>query len=127
MIAHVFLAMNESVEFYWLPHCTTCQRAAQYLEERGIAIENRRDLKAQPLDRAEVERLAQLVGGPQQLFSKRARRYRAMGLDKRELSDEEMLRLMTEEYTFIKRPVLVVGDRAVAGFTPKAYDALINR
>ncbi len=119
--------MKDSVEFYWLPHCTTCQRAARYLEERGIDIENRRDLKAQPLSRAEVERLARLVGGPRQLFSKRARAFRAMGLDKRELSDAEMIRLMTEQYTFIKRPVLVIGDRAVAGFAPKAYDTLISR
>jgi arsenate reductase len=118
--------MGERIEFYWLPHCTTCQKAARFLEERGIALEQRRDLKMEPLTRAEVERLARLVGGARELFSKRARKYRALGLDKRELSDDEMLRLMEEEYTFIKRPVLIIGERAIAGFTPKAYERFLQ-
>ena len=38
-----------------------------------------------------------------------------------------MLRLMAEEYTFIKRPVLIIGERAIAGFTPKAYERFLQR
>ena len=34
----------------------------------------------------------------------------------------DMLDLMTEEYTFIKRPVLVRGEQALAGFTPNSYE-----
>ena len=70
--------------------------------------------------------LAELVGGAGELFSRRARKYRAQGLHERELSDDDMLDLMTAEYTFIKRPVLVSGTRAVAGFTPKTYDRLLD-
>ncbi len=114
--------MPEKIELYWLPYCTTCQKADAYLQERGRTPSAYRDVKAEPLSRAEVARLAELVGGAGELFSRRARKYRSMGLHERELTNDQMLDLMTEEYTFIKRPVLVVaGERATAGFTPKTY------
>jgi arsenate reductase len=50
-----------------------------------------------------------------------------MGLHERELSHDEMLDLMADEYTFIKRPVLVLGEQAVAGFSPKAYDQFLGK
>jgi arsenate reductase len=49
-----------------------------------------------------------------------------MGLHEREVSQDEMLRLMEEEYTFITRPVVVSGDRATAGFSAKRLDALVG-
>ena len=115
-----------SVEVYWLPHCTTCQKASAYLHEKGVTIESFRDLKAQPLEEAEVRDLARKVGGVETLFSKRAMKYRAMGLHERELSEDEMVRLMAEEYTFVTRPVIVRGDRATAGFSAKRVDALVG-
>ena len=114
------------VDVYWLPSCTTCQRALQYLRDRGVTVRSLRDLKAQPLEAAEVEDLARKVGGVETLFSKRAMKYRAMGLHERELSDDEMVRLMADEYTFVTRPVIVAGDRATAGFSAKRIDALVG-
>src|SRR3954471_10739371 len=113
--------------FYWMPNCSTCQKADAYLRENDRAIADYRDLKAEPLNREEVEQLANAVGGLGELFSRRARKYRSMGLHERELSHEEMLDLMAEEYTFIKRPVLVQGERAVAGFSPRTYDLFLGK
>jgi arsenate reductase (glutaredoxin) len=115
-----------SVEVYGLPYCTTCQKALNYLEEKGVAIREFRDLKTEPLSRAEVEELARKVGGAEALFSKRAMKYRAMGLHEQQLSEDDLLRLMTEEYTFVTRPVIVRGDRATAGFSAKRVDALVG-
>jgi arsenate reductase len=115
------------ITFYWLPNCLTCQKASAYLNEAGEAVSSYRDLKAEPLSREEVEGLADLVGSASALFSRRARKYRTMGLDERELTTDEMLRLMTEEYTFIKRPVLVRDNRGIAGFTPKSYDRFFGK
>jgi arsenate reductase len=86
-----------------------------------------RDLKAQRLERAEVEDLARKVGGAEKLFSKRAMKYRPMGLHEQELSEDDLLRLMAEEYTSITRPVIVRGGRATAGFSAKRVDALIDK
>ena len=112
------------VTVYGLPHCSTCQKAVAYLEGRGVAVDRFHDLKTDRLSAAEVRDLAERVGGVDRLFSRRAMKYRAMGLHEREVSEEEMLRLMAEEYTFITRPVVVAGDRATAGFSAKRLDAL---
>jgi arsenate reductase len=91
-----------------------------------VPIRGFRDLKAQPLERAEVEDLARKVGGAEALFSKRAMKYRKMGLHEQTLSDDDLLRLMAEEYTFITRPVIVRDDRATAGFSARRVDALVG-
>jgi arsenate reductase len=114
------------VTVYGLPHCSTCQKAVAYLEGKGVRVERFHDLKADPLPEAEVRRLAERVGGVEKLFSRRARKYRALGLHERELSEEEMLRLMAEEYTFITRPVVVADGGAVAGFAPRRLDELVG-
>lgn len=111
---------------YGLPHCSTCQKAVAYLEGKGARVERFHDLKAQPLSAAEVRELASRVGGVEKLFSRRALKYRALGLHERELSEEEMLRLMAEEYTFVTRPVVVAEGAAVAGFAPRRLDELLR-
>ncbi|HZG43783.1 MAG TPA: ArsC/Spx/MgsR family protein [Longimicrobium sp.] len=115
-----------NVEVYGLPYCTTCQRAMQYLQERGVTIQNFRDVKTQPLTRAEVEDLARKVGSADKLFSRRAMKYRQMGLHEQQLSEDDLFRLMTEEYTFVTRPVIVRGDRATAGFSAKRVEELVG-
>lgn len=115
----------EGVDVYWLPHCTTCQKAVKYLQDRGVTIRSIRDVKTQPLSRAEVDELARKVGGAEKLFSRRAMKYRKMGLHEQQLSENDLLRHMAEEYTFIARPVIVRGDRATAGFSAKRVDELL--
>lgn len=88
-----------------------------YLEGKGVPIRSYRNLKEEPLSQAEVRSLAEKVGGVDKLFSKRAMKYKSMGLREREVSEDEMVKLMSEEYTFVTRPVIVRGDRATAGFS----------
>jgi arsenate reductase len=114
------------VTVYGLPHCTTCQKAVAYLEGKGVEVERFHDLKTDRLAEVQVRDLAQRVGGVDKLFSRRAMKYRQMGLHEREVPEDEMLRLMVEEYTFVTRPVIVSGDRATAGFSAKRIDALVG-
>lgn len=119
------MSRGPSVRVVGLPHCTTCQKAVAWLEERGAEVESFRNLKERPLSEDEVRELAERVGGVEALFSKRARKYRSMGLHERELPEDEMVRLMAEEYTFVTRPVVVRGDRATAGFSKKRLEGLL--
>ncbi len=92
------------------------------MERHRVSITKLRDLKEEPLSREEVENLAEMLGGAENLFSKRAVKYREMKLSERELSEEEMLDLMTAEYTFLKRPILVKDGKAIAGYFEKMFD-----
>jgi arsenate reductase (glutaredoxin) len=114
-------------KFYWLPNCSTCVKAKKFLDANNIEINELRDIKADKLSRAEVENLVELIGGADKLFSRRAIKYRELGLNKREVSTKEMLDLMTDEYTFIKRPVLVIDGKAIAGFSEKSYAEFLQK
>lgn len=116
----------QNVTFYWLPTCSTCQKAKGYLERHGLRDFELRDIKENPLSRAEVEELAKLVGGAGELFSRRAVKYRELKLNERELSDDEMLDLMAQEYTFLKRPVLVHKGKAIAGFFERFWNQFLE-
>ena len=106
--------------------CTTCQKAVAHPQERGVSIRSYRNLKEEPLSEDEVRALAAKVGGVEKLFSRRAMKYRQMGLHEQRLSEDDLVRLMAEEYTFVTRPVIVRGDRATAGFSAKRVDELIH-
>jgi arsenate reductase len=116
----------QKVKLFGLPHCSTCQKAVAYLEEIGVEIENFHDVKENQLSKREVQKLVKFVGGAENLFSKRAMKYRSMGLNEMELSDTQLVDYMVEEYTFIRRPVLVYGKKALAGFSKKKYDELFK-
>ncbi len=116
----------KDVTFYWLPDCTTCQKAKRRLERHRVSVTKFRDLKDESLLRAEVEELAKMLGGADELFSRRAVKYREMKLNDRELSEEEMIDLMADEYTFLKRPILVINDKATAGYFEKFFDIFLN-
>lgn len=115
------------VKLYWLPHCSTCKKAKEFIEKKGIEINEFCDIKENRLSRKEVEKLVELVGGAENLFSRRAIKYREMGFHEKEVFSVEMLDLMTAEYTFIKRPVLVVGEKATAGFSEKIYNEILGK
>jgi len=118
--------MNE-IYFYGLPDCTTCQKALRRLDYHQVPIAKKRNIKEEPLVREEVERLAQMLGGAENLFSRRSVKYRELGLKDKEISEAEMLDLMASEYTFLKRPILVVDNKAIAGFFEKEYDEFLKR
>lgn len=114
------------VKLFGLPHCSTCQKAVAYLEDLGVEVENFHDVKEDQLPKKEIEKLVKLVGGAEKLFSKRAMKYRSMGLNEMDLSENDLLKHMVDEYTFIRRPVLVYGDQALAGFSKKKYDEMFK-
>lgn len=111
------------VYFYGLPNCTTCQKALRRLDYHRVADIQKRNIRDEPLTRGEIEKLAAMLGGAENLFSRRSTKYRELGLKDKTLSAAEMLDLMESEYTFLKRPILVADDTAIAGFFEKEYDS----
>ncbi len=115
------------INFYGLPDCTTCKKALRRLDYHRVTNVKKRNIKEEPLIRAEVEKLATLLGGAENLFSRRSIKYRELGLRDKTLSKAEMLDLMVSDYTFLKRPILTAGGDAIAGFFEKEYDEFFKR
>jgi len=77
------------------------------------------DIKSEKMTPAQVDQMIEMAGSALALFSKRAMKYRAMGLHEKELSDAEMRQLIIDEYTFLKRPVLILNDQIFVGNAKK--------
>lgn len=117
--------MTEPITLYQLTHCSTCQRTAAELASRGARFESR-DIRKHPLSRTEVSNLARLAGGADKLFSRRALAYRRRNLHERSLAPEEMIDLMVEDDTFIRRPVILQGERVLPGCTARQLDGFLQ-
>ena len=115
----------KDVTSYWLPNCSTCQKALRWLERRGVTITAYRDIKQDPLSPVEIVRMAARLGGTVELFSKRAVKYREMKLNERKLTDDEMIELMESDYTFLKRPIIQIGEKAIAGFFEMSFERFL--
>ncbi len=117
----------KNVTFYWSENCSTCQKAKRFVERHGIKNYELRDIKENPLSPVEIVRLVEMLGGAEELFSRRAVKYREMKLNERKLSETEMIDLMNEDYTFLKRPILVIGDKAIAGYFERFFQDFIYK
>ena len=94
------------------------------LSRRGVKFTTR-DLFKEPLTADEIRRLAKLApGGVRGLLSIRSPQVKALGLDRREVSDAELVALMVKEPRLLRRPLLHDGRRLVVGFAKDAYNAI---
>jgi len=98
---------------YFLKTCNTCQRILNELQLPD-SFEHR-EIKSNPISEAELEKLKNLAGSYEALFSKRAQLYKQRNLKEKNLSEEDIKNLILEHYTFIKRPVILVNDQIFIG------------
>jgi len=104
---------------YYLSTCDTCKRILAQWNTKGCS---KQDIKTQPLTPAQVDHMIALAGSAEALFSKRARKYKELGLKDKNLSNAEMRNLILDEYTFLKRPVLVIDSNIFIGNSQKVVD-----
>jgi len=83
-----------------------------------------REIKTAPMTNGEVEAMQAFAGSYEALFSKRAQKYKSMGLKEKNLSEEDMKALIVDEYTFLKRPVLLMEDQVVVGNSKASVEAM---
>ena len=77
------------------------------------------DIKTEPITPAQLDNMITIAGSADALFSNRARKYKELGLKNRKLSDSEIRQLILSEYTFLKRPVLLLDGQIFIGNSPK--------
>lgn len=85
---------------------------------------NEREMFKDPLNREEIEGLLKLIP-MDQLFSRKSRRVKALGLDVDALTDAEKLDLMTREPALLRRPIVIAGRSSVVGFDAEKLAGLI--
>ncbi|MDP6909717.1 MAG: ArsC/Spx/MgsR family protein, partial [Flavobacteriales bacterium] len=107
---------------YHLSSCDTCQRIIKELElaENGFEFQ---DVKIENISAEQLDAVKEKVGSYEAIFSRRAIKFRSMGLNEMNLSENEYRNYILEEYTFLKRPVIWMGDEVFVGNAKKTIEA----
>jgi arsenate reductase len=110
-------------KIYHLSSCSTCQRILKetQADKKGVVLQ---DIKGEKITAAQLDEMKGKAGSYAALFSRRAIKYKEMGLKDQQLSEADYRRLILEEYTFLKRPVALVGGRIFIGSEKKAIEGL---
>ncbi len=108
-------------KIYYLKTCDTCKRILKQISLEGFELQ---EIKTQPITVKQLEKLFTLSESYEALFSKRSKKYAAMDLKTQILTEKDYKQLILEEYTFLKRPVIIVEDNIFIGNAKKTVDAL---
>lgn len=108
-------------KIYHLSTCDTCKRILSELEPPSNF--QLQDIKSNPISEDDLEQLKTMTGNYEDLLNRRARLYQDRDLKNKELSEDDYRALLLEHYTFLKRPVIVIGDELYAGNGKKTVEA----
>jgi arsenate reductase len=110
-------------KMYHLANCTTCQAIIKEtkLDSKGFAFQ---DIKTEKITAEQLDKMKSMAGSYEALFSRRALKYKEMGLKDKKLSEEDYRQLILGEYTFLKRPVTINGNKIFVGNDKKTVEAL---
>ncbi|HJQ26513.1 MAG TPA: arsenate reductase (glutaredoxin) [Blastocatellia bacterium] len=117
--------MSEKIKVYQKPTCTKCRQTLARLNECGVEFEAV-NYYEMPLTEAELRKLVEKLGiPPRELLRKGEAIYRELELGKREVSDDELIRLMVKHPDLMQRPIVVRGDKAVLARPVENLDQLL--
>ncbi len=103
-----------------LSTCKTCQRILDEVSWKD-EVQN---IKEKNIDAKSLDKFAKKLGSYEALFSRRAMKFRSLGLNEKKLTEKDYRKFILEEYTFLKRPVFQVGDEVFAGNAKKTVEGI---
>lgn len=109
--------------FVCYPKCSTCQKARDWLDERGLSYDFR-DIKLQNPTRAELADWYRKSGLPlKRFFNTSGLVYKALELTAKlpAMSEDEQLDVLATDGMLVKRPLLIDGDTVLVGFKEKEW------
>lgn len=108
---------------YYLSTCSTCQKILRQLPMDKLELQ---DIKNEPITEDQLNEMQKLAGSCEALFSRRSMQYRPRGLHEKNLTESDYKSLILEEYTFLKRPVIIYGDEIFVGNAKKEVEAAVS-
>ena len=107
---------------YYLKTCNTCMRILKELNLPEDFI--LQDIKEDAITVKQLDEMHALAGSYEALFSKRAKLYKEMDLKHQTLEERDYKQYILEHYTFLKRPVFIVGDQIFIGNAKKSVEGV---
>ncbi len=98
---------------YQKPTCTTCRQVHAALKEAGVDFDAV-DYYTDPIPNAKLKDLLRKMGlKAADLLRTKEPIYKTLKIGERDLSEDEIVRLMVEHPDLIQRPIVEKGSRAI--------------
>jgi len=111
---------------YYLSTCSTSKRIIKELELKEAGFEFQ-DIKFETITGSQLDTMHLMSGSYENLFSKIARKYKELDLKNKVLSEADYRNYILNEYTFLKRPVIIINDSIFIGSSKKVVAEVANK
>lgn len=110
---------------FGIPNCDTVKKARRWLEQNQVEYVFH-DFRQDGIDTALLERWFKKVDWTR-ILNQRSRTWRELSdSDKTNLSPDKAIRIMLQNPSIIKRPVLATGNKLAIGFDENEYRKLLT-
>ena len=112
----------KKIIFYSYLKCSTCRKAAKWLESKNFEFQLIDILKEPPLVNYLNLALEQYSDDKKRIFNTRGKAFKTLNLDIDSFSKEEIIQLLLSDGKLIKRPFLIYeGKKVILGFKEIEY------
>ena len=113
--------------FIEYPKCTTCRKAKKWLDEHEISYSDR-DIKEDNPSEEEMREWIKKSGKPaNKFFNTSGMLYRELELKNKlpDMTEDEMIQLLSTNGMLVKRPIIVNGEKMLIGFKEKEWEEIL--
>ena len=115
------------VTLFLSPSCTSCRKARAWLSNHEVPFEEH-NIMTSPLSTPELQHILSLTeNGTDDIISTRSKIFQKLNLDVENLSISELLRLIEENPSLLRRPIILEGKRMQIGFNEDEIRAFLPR
>ena len=112
----------KKIIFYSYLKCSTCRKAAKWLESKDFEFQLIDIVKEPPLIKYLNLALDQYSDDKKSIFNTRGKAFKNLNLDINGLLREEIIQLLLSDGKLIKRPFLIYeGKKVILGFNEVEY------
>lgn len=119
--------MNEAdkIVVYEKTTCNTCKDLVMLLKEKGIDFEEI-DYMIEPIPRDKLVSLLRKMGmSARELIRTNEPAYRDLGLDRPEVTDDDLLAALVAHPGLVQRPIVEIGERAILARPPERVNEIL--
>src|SRR6478609_9600434 len=109
-------------KIYYLASCDTCRKIIKSLPENNLVFQ---DIRQDPITPEQLDEMHRLAGSYEALFSRKAQLYKSKGLKDQKLTEADFKKYILEHYTFLSRPVFIIGGKIYIGNSQKNVNEVI--
>ena len=116
------------IQFICYPKCTTCQKAKKWLDENNIDYTTR-NIKEENPNFEELSKWYKQSSLPiKRFFNTSGLLYKSMGLKDKlsNMTEEEMIKLLSDDGMLVKRPLLISDKFILAGFKVNEWEEALK-